>query len=363
MVTKTPTLRTDDPVWKIVEQKQGERVPMGLRRRYDRWLDDERTAAVPWDDDDLADAIIRKLDEAVRELTPPEPDPGALPILDQADVDRWQVLCLLVAEQARHDRSALYWRTRTLDGDLLDSHEAVHEWIQERAREQGPVHPRYTVVIDGPDVAAQLDDEFRFSGHVDITRAQPLPPLALHYMRGDGSGLTHRVEVADDRDNILASLRSVAEGVARRYTWHPAQAVTWLLTGFVPQLPIVTASDGGTSSRSPRRITMDIDPDLSPELVAQVYRQARRKARRGRRSVTAKGAAVARLFWTTPGVSWRNRLKLWNEEHPDDPYTSAQAMQSTARQTTDRIGRALRGVEGQYGDPDEAAIYPVSGSR
>lgn len=161
-----------------------------------------------------------------------------------------------------------------------------------------------------------------------------------------------------DAHSELGELAHLAEELAERYRWHPAQAATFVLTGAgTPEVFVYTGSaqirHGPAAATT--RVTMTLDPFLTPEQVAAIYSRLRQRlappqlprscspkhyrlaehvgpkvhcyvdqpGRVSRRGRPPQPGPTGLALFVDPieGHSWTSLRADWNHLHKDDPQT------------------------------------------
>jgi hypothetical protein len=121
--------------------------------------------------------------------------------------------------------------------------------------------------------------------------------------------------------SALGVLQALSVALAKSYLWAESEAVWFVLTGTVPEVPCLTArSEGGWSrDHTHERIVLSIEPWVSAKTVMRVFRKVQvdwlRKENR-----QPKARSLDLLAFVSPrkaaGMHWRTILKEWNETHP-----------------------------------------------
>jgi hypothetical protein len=102
--------------------------------------------------------------------------------------------------------------------------------------------------------------------------------LVLQFPDGKSGVANHEVWSV----SLLGELREVGEKLHKRYRWHPAEAVWFVLTGKTPTVPALTVTRYFPSSmyHHPDRdvlITIEASPWISSRSVARAFRKAQIK--------------------------------------------------------------------------------------
>lgn len=154
--------------------------------------------------------------------------------------------------------------------------------------------------------------------------------------------------------SLLDDLRRLDKWLVERYHCWEGAGLWFVLTGvpfFVPPLRLEYHRTRvrhpltcGYYSHMYARITLDIDPWVPASEVSRVYSAVQRHALRGKEPRSARGdarpLAVLRLALAHTDEAGRRRqwselMRLWNDAHPDRPYTRSELMSRD-------FGRALK---------------------
>jgi hypothetical protein len=279
-------------------------------------------------------AEVRKLRRAFGQPVP-EPD-GATLMLDRkangrernSSAQRLQAISVLLAHDAKQDPLVVDFRTSVLSGQLFEPEE-VREWIKNQAIADGKPTRRLNGVPLPPDVEVQrVRDRLFTEPPVVIDREHPVRASigveALAYgVPEDG---WQRV-VLTTVGGVLEKLRGVSEHLVKRYGWRDAQATLFILTGHIPVVFDIRATE---QLRDPlsvtTRITLTIDPTLTPREVAKHYAYVRQKVLGKRhRPLSEKHIRLAMFSAMRPEEeTWAERMAAWNKEYPKWRYTFEQ---------------------------------------
>jgi hypothetical protein len=227
---------------------------------------------------------------------------------------RAEALAALLAAEASQDTDVVGFRREELCGGLV-SPEGVADWIERRAE---PATDLVVVAVDRPD--------------------EPLEHLrrVLEYA-GPPSTVVQRLPVVVN--STLDRLRVLSESLANRYAWQPAQGSTFVVSGLVPILEPVRAR---TAIRYPvsaaSRIMLDVDPTVTPREVAERYAATRKRVLPGRsRRMSEKHLRLAVYAATRAEGTWTERMRGWNDEHPDERYSHEANFQRDAPRAKKRL--------------------------
>lgn len=259
---------------------------------------------------------------------PAGPPPQAAPMRSgrpdrSRNAVRVDAISVLLAGDARERKDAQTFREEVLADGLL-SLEEVEDWIMQQAEKDGP-HTRWlrvaipkghkVSVARGylvPTPAISVSDDHP---------AQWAPPEYLTY-GVTRDRWTRRIPVAEGE--VLGRLYVLSRSLAHRYGWQESQATLFVLTD-IP--PLVIDLSAWVSFKSPftslSRINLTVDPALSPREVAEAYRKIRQGVVGSRfRDLSEKHTRLAVFAAERPEEeTWKQRMKAWNEAHPQLKYT------------------------------------------
>jgi hypothetical protein len=227
---------------------------------------------------------------------------------------RAEALSFLLALDASRDPAVVGFRRAELRGRLIRL-ERVGNWV---ARRSEPPTELITVTVERPDEPLKQFKEVLEYAAPPASAVQTCP-VAL------GSAL--------DR------LRSLSESLANRYGWRPAEAATFVLTGWVPVLqPIRARTQVRLPISAATRITLDIDPTVTPAEVAERYATERGRHVWARtRRMSQKHLQLAMYAEAHQEGTWAERMRGWNEAHPDAAYRQASNFQRDVTRAIDRV--------------------------
>ncbi len=131
----------------------------------------------------------------------------------------------------------------------------------------------------------------------------------------------------------------MSESLAKRYAWWPAHGSLFVLTGQVPLLSPVRVT---TTRRFPitaaSRLTLEVDPTVTPREVAEHYGAARKSLLQSRsRRMSPKHLRLAIYSATHSDGTWAERMRGWNDEHPDERYSQPSNFQRDAANAVKRL--------------------------
>jgi hypothetical protein len=227
---------------------------------------------------------------------------------------RAEALSALLAAEASRDENVVIFRRAELRGRLIKP-ENIGDWVERRTESPSQL---VTVAEERPD------DPLEYSRRV-LDYAAPPGAVVMRLAVAVGSPL--------DRLRILSA------SLAQRYAWQPAQATVFVLSGLVPILSPVRAN---TTMRFPitaaSRITLDIDPTVTPREVAEHYAAVRKEVLPGRsRRMSEKHLRLAIYAASHSAGTWAERMRGWNDEHPDERYSQSSNFQRDAAKAVKRL--------------------------
>jgi hypothetical protein len=131
-----------------------------------------------------------------------------------------------------------------------------------------------TLTIDPPGITREVSMSPLPAGPHQHERR----PLVLKFPDGESGVANHEVWSV----SLLGELREVGEKLHKRYRWHPAEAVWFVLTGETPAVPALTVTRYFPSSmhHHPDRdvlITIEASPWISSRSVARAFHEAQIK--------------------------------------------------------------------------------------
>ncbi len=163
----------------------------------------------------------------------------------------------------------------------------------------------------------------------------------LDYFEVVAPGEATMKRVRADDGSVLGNLREAADGLAKATRWSQVASVHHILTGGVMSAPVYARAHNrwGRESFGGPAITIEIlDPfGVSAEEVAKAYIQARESifrptdVRRRRSRASAKRERVAALVEETSELTWEKRWTLWNNRHPDQRFSTPDALRQAYR--------------------------------
>jgi hypothetical protein len=244
---------------------------------------------------------------------------AARPMADPAELARTastrvEALSALLAIDARDQDYVSDFRRRVLRGRLLKP-ERVSGWVERR----GGTTTRFVTT-------PEQDRERVVKRTVQI----------LDYAIPESSWVQRELVALDSE---LDHLRAISESLAKRYSWQPGQASTFVLTNLVPILePIRATINHRAPVRAATRIVLDIDPTTTAREVADGYKLIREEVlgRRYRR-MSEKNMRLAIFAAEHQEGTWDERMQAWNRRGIGNRYTEPSNFQRDAVNATRRL--------------------------
>ena len=121
---------------------------------------------------------------------------------------------------------------------------------------------------------------------------------------------------------VLDELRVVSDRLARRHTWTPAQATTFVLTGNTPLVSPLRVKVQSSHIPALSRLVLTVDPAISPRELAEHYRQARQQfVGKRHRSMSEKHTTLVTFMNTRPPKeTYARSMTAWNRKYPKWKY-------------------------------------------
>jgi hypothetical protein len=233
--------------------------------------------------------------------------------------DRQRVFSLLVARRVtflHNDMRA--FRSRYIGSSLLDP-ERVEWWIL-RELTTSDAHS------SGVEARTKAFEVLclKPSDPPELPLCRPYHPWeyglpgfdeSLYAKRGD--------ELPGGRATALYRLWDIAQWVSIESGWRLGDAVWFILTGQIPEIPsiVVTIDAIREGSVAGTTIALEVDPEVAPKAVADAYRQKRNQVRSRTRGkpLEAKTLAFVEFVLSHPEIdpderiSWQPLIEEWNE--------------------------------------------------
>jgi hypothetical protein len=231
---------------------------------------------------------------------------------------RITAISLLAAQDAAQDAEVQAFRIEALGGRLI-AYGDIAAWVESQQKKDGPATHYVTVALP---VARHLVDTGAFFGADKPFKVSEVLGSKVEFLDYPKAGAKECVPVAHGA--TLDRLRIVCERLARRYTWWPAAAVAFVLSGAVPRVSTLSTTVKEASFPALSRIEMSIDPALSPAEVTEEYRRYRRQVLGSRyRSLSEKHNTLALFRLGRPeGETYKQSMTAWNRKYPKWKYTA-----------------------------------------
>ncbi len=247
----------------------------------------------------------------------------------------------------RYEWAVRGFRSTHLAGGLV-ALDQLTAWVEEQAKREGPPAESY-VRVPLPQVALERVMLARSAGEYAAALAAEAERLAsvedaelpggfheapevLEY----GPPGESKKRVAIRGDGVLAQLKHLVSGpiggLRSHISWSEAEAVAFVLCGWIPSLPKARVSVRFSHGLYPAlsRLRLEVDPRLTPKEVGHLYNTWRARFHVGRdRPMDEKHLALA-IFaerTRTEGRPWSELRAQWNEGHPgwafatdEDPF-------------------------------------------
>jgi len=284
-------------------------------------------------------------ESAARKLSKEDKEPESL-----------SVLARLVAEEVSKDMGVQAFRTKVL-GDQCLSLQEVSNWLQEKAREDGPAtwwlkdYPipsdqlaYHIIAITTSEGVTQHKLELHIPQSprplgIDVPLSECLTFRFLFYRVPDSEDIK---EIPTAINGTLEALRQLSERLAKEYAWTEADATLFVLTNHPPEVRPLTSTSQSRQLPALSRIVLTIDPALSPQEVAEHYRQIRQEIMPSRhRDLSEKHLQLAAFSGTQQRLgTWQQKMVKWNSIHPDWAYKEASNFAHDCLQARRRVLRS-----------------------
>lgn len=270
----------------------------------------------------LADRV-READQALRSGREPDDSLGGSAIIaridtlstvyaawanQDSDVERYRHQHLV--DQSSPEYLAAVRDRCTPPGYALLDPTQVPAWVLAHAE---PLAEVEALVAATTSATGRKVIDLRF---IDVTADDDPPPGT------PAAGIERRQTVA--RLGILGDLAQLADKLANRYRWNPAEATNFVLTGTVPNVDVYVGSiDRGGATTATTRITMVLDPFLTPKQVANIYHRLKLRLApdTGMRSQGDRRYRLARFVAPHVTITWeRPQDRVGPGRRPAAPY-------------------------------------------
>jgi hypothetical protein len=250
--------------------------------------------------------------------------PAPAPREPRLGQERAWALSQLVAAHAHHDLDVIAFRHKYL-GDALVEWADLDTWITARAKLDGEPTTDVTIALPASVLSDPDADELHISRSLEGVRPARVATRRLDYALPEDDWIRR---VAVTADGALDRLRVLADALAKAYSWTPAQASIFVLSGVTPFIATVRVTRSSAKVRHhadldwARRITLDIDPAATPKQVLDAFQHARRQQGVAQlRPLTLKHLRLAAFARAEQADKpWAERLRLWNTRFPEWHY-------------------------------------------
>lgn len=259
---------------------------------------------------------------------------------------RQSVIAQIVAKDAAKQIDVKRFREEALGGDLLQWAE-VADWIDRQRQADG--EPTNWVDAPLPPGVGLGHLENAIFGHEDhIPVRFPRAGRALQHDFGYRYLLyglpdhDQRRSVAVTVGGVLDWLRLISERLGRRFSWEPAQATVFVLTGLPPAVePYHAVVEFIYSFPVLSRMRISVDPTLSAHELRSLYSETRKWLIGNRfRPQTEKHLRLALAAAERDDEeTWEDVWRKWNAEadHSGWTYASAEHFARDAREALKRL--------------------------
>jgi hypothetical protein len=225
---------------------------------------------------------------------------------------RDEALARVLAALASREPGVIRFRREVLRGQQVGA-EHVAVWVRRRARREGAPTFRRVVLVErgGEPLPTPLGVVKEAAVYLDLWNEQ---------------GWLESVPIRED--GVLGRLKKLSAWLGREYSFREPDAVTFILSGYIPPSPRARASYT-LHLRLPARsvVRLEVNPRVSPREVAEVYASMRGRLLEQMglgtrsRSMTEEHAELAIFVSEHDAESWDELRVEWNASHPDRPFT------------------------------------------
>jgi hypothetical protein len=159
--------------------------------------------------------------------------PAPAPREPRLGQERAWALSQLVAAHAHHDLDVIAFRHKYL-GDALVEWADLDTWITARAKLDGEPTTDVTIALPASVLSDPDADELHISRSLEGVRPARVATRRLDYALPENDWIRR---VAVTADGALDRLRVLADALAKAYSWTPAQASIFVLSGVTPSSP------------------------------------------------------------------------------------------------------------------------------
>jgi hypothetical protein len=245
----------------------------------------------------------------------------------------------ILALEATKEEAVINFRHDVLNDRLLKPNE-IEAWIKDIAKkESGKGHLKITIAAP-PDfnLTNAMEKSFALNGKFDFLS---LSSDTLEYGIPDDEWAR---SVTVPLEGILRRLFNLSKQIVTKYSWQPAQATSFILTGITPAL-ILASSEIARNIQIPAitKINMTLSPHLSPNQVANIYKKSRQKLIPNKikrnRPMSEKHYKLAKFYYTHlhSNLKWADSMKLWAQQNPKDAYVIVQQFSRDAKHAYERV--------------------------
>jgi hypothetical protein len=186
------------------------------------------------------------------------------------------------------------------------------------------------------DNSFQAVRSFMLAQGSPVRGINPRRPALAYLAPTNGDWGIKRVH-ADD-GTPLGNLREACDKLSQATTWTQLASCHHLLTGGVMSSPVqaIPRIRGGRESFGGSSITIEVlnPAGVRTDEVARAYAEAREQigggvgsgAHRRRSTLSPKREQLAAFVSEHPGLKWKDRVELWNAQHPEFAFPTPQAM-------------------------------------
>jgi hypothetical protein len=252
----------------------------------------------------------------------------------------------LVAAKARNNQSLQAFRREFLKEGLLKRSE-IAGWIQNLG--DGAVSD-HAIIVSIPKTTSLEFGNDAWECHPPLSQTEDVKiedvaPLIMLEFATPNSKWVQRIPVG--RDGVLRVLANLAGSLASTYTWQPAQATVFALTGDVPLLSpnkvdvrqgsfVSFGSQGLRCLECLSRFVITVDSRTSPGEVAQLYAGARAKHLQRSRTPGEKHMMLASFASQYEQIN-QEVMSDWNRDQPQWKYYRFKNFARDVRVATSRL--------------------------
>ena len=256
---------------------------------------------------------------------------------------RYAALAEILALEATHDPEVREWRARHLpdglvsEAELVDTLARIGEW------------PRW----------AKLPAQAIARRNATTTAEKR---TALAEAKAEVIWRARTTSTTSSANEALRDFARIADRLARGFKWLPDDILIFFVTGRAPRYFPVIVRTRSTDRCATSRITLEVDPRISQRELARAYTDAQANGRLvgvaggTSRRIEPRAAALAVFIAGHLSAPWRERQKLWNEEHAEWQSQDVRAFRTEARRAWQRV------VGGEVPDSEDEWLSDVRAS-